>query len=194
MRKAMIDSFVSQLTTLLRGLRTPIKEDELQRLYDDRNYAGMVYVIQQVLGLDLKLELGLVRSGGPKNAPAWVELLKPMPVYGTLQFRQSTIQVFMRNSFLASVGFEVVVIAIAHELCHIVLSSIDSHLFMQEEAVDLSAMMLGFRDFYTTATGKKHYMGPPSNDIFVERYGYLSADEIWYAAQLMTFGPPGKNK
>jgi len=48
---------------------------------------------------------------------------------------------------------------IAHELSHIVLSEIGHPLADSEEAVDLTAMLLGYRDIYV-ATAKYSEDGP----------------------------------
>ena len=76
--------------------------------------------------------------------------------------------------------------AVAHELCHVVLNGMRHPLQSQEEVVDLTAMMLGFRDFYMT--GCTYVL--PGNDpqrINIMRQGYLTTEEVGYAAHHMTF-------
>ena len=55
---------------------------------------------------------------------------------------------FIKKSFLDEDRFEQVVMAIAHELSHIVLHGLNHPLRECEVAVDLTAMILGYRDFY----------------------------------------------
>lgn len=194
MRKALVESYIDQLRASFGKLRPLVVEEILRPLYDARDYAGMVYRIQTTLHLDLTIRLGLVNSGGPRGAPAWVEKPVTMPMYGTAEFRQKIVTVYIRKTFLAEVPFDTVVIAIAHELCHVVLEAINHPLRTEEEAVDLTAMLLGFRDFYVT--GCRVMRAQPSSPIDkligyqayqTSSLGYLTQEEISHAATYMTY-------
>jgi hypothetical protein len=63
--------------------------------------------------IDTNLRIGWVNSGGMENAPAWIQLPAKMPFYGSKAFREMTITMFLRRSFLDHVA-----IAIAHEFSH----------------------------------------------------------------------------
>jgi hypothetical protein len=89
----------------------------------------------------------------------------------------------LRKSFLRETSFEPVVLAIAHELSHIILDAIRHELRKQEEAVDLSAMLLGFRDFYVTGCKDTISQG---NQMIIARLSYLTEEEVLYASQFMT--------
>ena len=193
MRTALIESYIRQLRASFGPVKTPVAEEELRVLYDAKDYAGMIRHIQGVLRLDMKVRLGLVNKGG-LDAPAWVERPKPMPIYGSAAFRQTIVIIYLRKSFLRDGTFEEVVLAVAHELCHIVLDAIGHTLADKEEAVDLTAMLLGFRDFYTTGcqtvrARKSSWLdwlcGNESYQI--RKHGYLSFDEVRHAATYMTF-------
>lgn len=193
MRQALIESYINQLRASFGKLRTPVAEEALRTLYDAKDYAGMVYCIQTILRLDLTMRLGLVNSGGP-NAPAWVEAPVPMPTYGTPAFRQLTVTMYLRKTFLAMSTFEWVVMAIAHELCHVVLDAIAHPLRRQEEAVDLTAMLLGFRDFYVTGCRSVRKQALPLADRLagyeayrISSQGYLTHEEVSHAATYMTY-------
>src|SRR5450759_2923148 len=149
MRKQLVESYIDSLRTSLGPVRQPIAEERLRSLHDRKDYAGLVGHVKSSLSLDVRIRLGLVKKGGP-DAPAWVVKPTDMPLFGTTSFQQLIITMYLRKSFLETGCFEEVVCATAHELCHIVLDAIRHPLRQQEEAVDLTAMLLGFRDFYVT--------------------------------------------
>lgn len=192
MRKDLVESYLDKLLASFGPVRPPIVEERLQALYDAKDYAGMVRHIQDVLCLDVGIRLGLVNSGGP-NAPAWVSRIKPMPMFGTWSFSQLTVTMYLRKSFLKDGYFEEIVCAIAHELCHILLDAIAHSLRDQEEAVDLAAMLLGFRDFYVTGCHSVQDISSPDDilsgiNVYQARiHSYLTREEIGHAATYMTF-------
>lgn len=192
MRKQLVESYIDSLLASLGSVRSPIAEEKLRILHDGKDYAGMVNHVQNSLCLDMRLRLGLVKKGGP-DAPAWVVKPTDMPMFGTSAFRQLIITVYLRKSFLATGCFEEVVCAIAHELCHIVLDAIRHPLQQQEEAVDLTAMLLGFRDFYVTGCRSVRDISSQRETlvgykVFQTRtQGYLTHEEVGHAATYMTF-------
>src|SRR5205085_1445737 len=107
-------------------------------------YEGMVQLIKKTLNIDVKLRIGWVKTGGPRDAPAWVKLPSNMPLYGSKAFREMTLTMFLRKEFLQHSAYDEVAIGIAHELSHIILDSISHPLRREEKAVDLTAMLLGF--------------------------------------------------
>ena len=142
--------------------------------------------------------MGLVNQGGPVKAPAWVSYSKPSPRLGTEAFRRTLVTVFLRKSFLAVSDFEPVVMAIAHELSHIVLFGISHPLEESEVAVDLTAMLLDYRDFYVA--GCRRELRPKSIVQHLGRFfrrwlgvdrqifqtlGYLTPEEVRFAAELL---------
>lgn len=193
MRQALVESYIDRLRVSFGQIRTPIAEERLRALYDAKDYGRMVYHIQTALRLDLTVRLGLVNKGGP-NAPAWISGSVPMPMYGTEAFRQEVVTMYIRKSFLAEVLFDTVVMAIAHELCHVVLNATGHPLREQEEAVDLAAMLLGFRDFYVTGcrTVRKQQVSRAMKLAGYDAYevssvSYLTQEEISHAATYMTY-------
>jgi hypothetical protein len=97
------------------------------------------------MNIDVQLVVGWVRSGGPKDAPAWITLPERMPYYGDPAFKEMTLTIYIRKSFLEDSTYDQAAIVIAHELSHIVLDAIAHPLRRVEKAVDLTAMLLGFR-------------------------------------------------
>lgn len=140
----------------------------------------MAGVVMTTLAVDLKVKLGLVNKGGPK-APAWLARPRLLPPIFSPQFKETEVIVYLRKTFIAEVGFESIVLALAHEFSHIILDSTYHPLRESEEAVDLTAMLLGFRDFYVTGSKVRTPDGG-------YRLGYLTEEEVSYAAWFMTYG------
>lgn len=195
MRKQLIESYINRLRASFGPMRAPVKEEQLKTLHDAKDYAGMLLHVQSSLQLDMKLFIGLVNKGGPPAAPAWAEVPTVMPLIGTPAFRQSSVTVYLRKTFLAEATFETVVMAVAHELSHVVLNSTWHSLRKEEEAVDLTAMLFGFRDFYVTgcrSNGTIEMRAPTDTEngyikVSANHYGYLSREEVGYAAEYMTY-------
>src|SRR4030088_77321 len=116
-RAEMIQSYIAQLRASLGSVK-PVGEKRLRELFGTQDYTGMVKVIRDNMGLDLRVRVGLVNEGGPLGAPAWVSAPKPMPRFGTAEFQRTVVTIFLRKSFVSSHYFEEVAIAIAHELSH----------------------------------------------------------------------------
>jgi hypothetical protein len=195
-RTQMILSYLAQLRQSL-GARHPILLDQLRNLYHAQDYAGMVKFVRDGMGLQLRVRVGLVNQGGLAGAPAWVSRPTPMPSYGTVEFRETLVTVFLRKSFLNESNFEKVVMAIAHELSHVVLDAVGHGLRECEEAVDLTAMLLGYRDVYVAGSEylevrpasawesfrlslRRRILGVQTRAF--QSLGYLTPEEVRYAA------------
>jgi hypothetical protein len=177
-RKLLIDSHIRQLGFTVRD---PVRHKALRELHAKKDYGGMVASIRSHMKLNMRLRVGLVNQGGP-NAPAWVEKPEPLPAYGTAQFKQTLVTIYIRKAFIEMHSFEAVVCAMAHELSHVVLSATCHVLERSEEAVDLTAMMLGYRDFYRLASRSE-----VTDDYIIDHlYGYLSPEEVTYAANILS--------
>ena len=188
----MLESYIDSLRLSFGPLRPPIEEDRLRHEYNRQDYAAMVNYIRGALHLDMRVLLGLVNGGG-ERAPAWVVVPRRIPMLGTLEFRQTLITMYLRKSFVTEGCFEEVACAIAHELCHILLDSVRHPLHKQEEAVDLADMLMGFRDFYITGCRTIRNVSSQKDAMEglsvreVRTQGYLTFDEVSYAATYMTF-------
>jgi len=204
-RTALIDSHLRQLVASFGRVRPPVDDDELQKLFDTKNYAGMASFIKKSMRIDCRLRLGLVNAGG-LSAPAWMVTPDPMPRAGTREFKNTLATMFVRKDFIAKATFEALTYAMSHECAHIVLNSVRHPLQHQEEAVDLTCMLLGYRDFYVTGCQVQHEQGEEKSGVrssiqdvlsrlfgtgpetATYRLGYLSREEVHYAARRMTAG------
>lgn len=149
MRTNMINAYLAGLTRSFGKVRPPVDDERLHALYAQQDYAGMVRLVRTTLKLDVRVKFGISDTHGPLGAPAWVEKPDPLPMYGTQALRETVVTIGLKESFVARGVFEQVVLALAHEFSHVVLDSLRHPLREQEEAVDLTAMLLGFRDFYS---------------------------------------------
>ncbi len=125
-----------------------------------KDWNSLLGTVKRQMGLTMPLRLALVNSGSPpgvtENTPAWVQRPIPMPIFGTREFNRTQVTIYIRKSYLAEAPAGAVIVAAAHELAHIVLDSLDHPLRETEEAVDLTAMLLGYQCFFVQ---DKYYEG-----------------------------------
>ena len=183
-RTLLIQDLIAKLRDSFGAIRPPVSDGTLRSLHASEDYTGMVSFVRDSMRLDLRIRVGLVNEGGPSGAPAWVSRPKPMPRYGSTEFTQTLVTVFLRKSFLQGRNFEQVVMAIAHELSHIVLDGIGHALRECEEAVDLTAMLLGYRDVYVNGSEYLEIRSS-SEKRTLESLGYLTPEEVRYAAVIL---------
>jgi len=100
-----------------------------------------------------------------------------MPPFGSAEFKRTKVTMFLRKQFVTAGTYQMLAAAVAHELSHVVLNSIGHPLRTEEEAVDLTAMILGYRDIYVETA----FVGDQRR----QQLGYLSSDEVRYAAAVI---------
>lgn len=203
MRRSEIVLWTEELVKAYGRPRSPVDPSPLRAMYAQSDYSGMLSSIKKSMKLDMRLRIGYVKSGGPKNAPAWVSLPRPMPVYGSRAFRETQITVYIRERTIAHAPFEMLVAAMAHELAHVLLDATYHQLRRQEEAVDLTAMLFGYSRFFLTEQATLERL--PRTDLVARAFkwavgkelvtddltyslhkcGYMSAEEIVFAQSLM---------
>lgn len=174
MRRVEILRWVEQLEAVFGSARPPIDTTELYERYQAQDYGGMLAIVAKSMRLDMKLRIGYVKSGGPKKAPAWVNMPAVMPPYGTHAFKETLVTVYVRKEFLNMYSFPTVIAMMAHELSHVLLNSIGHVARGQEEAVDLTAILFGYGEHFVV-----------KGDGFTDRTGYLSIEEVKFARAIM---------
>jgi len=154
----------------------------LRKLYCERQYTQMVGTIAAQLALNLTIRVGLVNSGGIEDACAWVDPQGLRGLYGTPEFRDSTIVVYLRRAYLEEVTFAEAVRAVSHELSHVVLDATAHPLRNEEKVVDLAVMHFGYRSVM-----QRRYVALGANGVpkGIHVTGYLTEEEIAYAKALM---------
>ncbi len=166
-----VAGLLSQLNASFRGVREPVDQVPYRELIAKRDYEGVLGKIADQLCIPSALQIGYVNSGGPEEASCWVYMPTVMPQFGSSTLRKSKFTVYVRKRFLAVAPPDTVVAAFAHEMSHIVLGVISHPLRHNEKAVDLTAMVLGYRHFFASS----HLVS-----------GYLSRDEYQYVLGLMS--------
>ncbi len=96
---------------------------------------------------NVNLRLAKVRSGGPKNAYAWVERRGLVPQRGWVDPRFVDVQftVYVRVTTPTYKHFDRLLFALAHELSHVVLYTL-GQIQHNEKHVDILTMFFGFAD------------------------------------------------
>lgn len=176
-RESVIRRHIQEIKSVLGNARPPVAIDDpiLQGLHRTKDYAGMVRVIRNHMRLKLRIRVGFAHHDdqGPRGAPAWVQIPNTMPYYGSRELDNFVITMFIRKSFLSRERYETIVTAIAHELSHVLLKCVGNKLWDNEEAVDVTAMFMGYRYFYFLANTDQY------------RIGYLSKQEVQLANALI---------
>lgn len=180
----VVSKYLHQLQQALPRV-SPIPEDTLRSLHAAQDYKGFVAFIKKTMKIECRLIVAWINSGAPKGmeeAPAWIRTPSPMPIYGTKAFRELTLTMFLRKSKLEQWSYDQMAIVVAHELSHVVLNSIGHPLRGCEKAVDLTAMVLGFRRLYASGSYKEQGL---QNSKSSYQLGYLSPHEVQLANQIL---------
>jgi hypothetical protein len=186
---------VHNLAQSLGGVRPVIDAEALRALYATQQYTKLVGTMRPLMEVaGVRLRVGYVNSGRD-SSPAWMEIPVRMPVYGSPGFFSHQFTMYLQKSFLSKESFEIVVFAIAHELAHILLEARYHPLRKDERAVDLVAMMMGFRSLLKFSriprvTEERVVVSEIAELVIVtrqpfSRLGYLSDEQVHYAAHLM---------
>src|SRR5262249_32009460 len=148
---AKIKSHIDELVQSLGGgLVQSVETKTLKRLFRDENFPSMLGWIKNSMRLELRVGLRIVDGQGYKH-PMWIEWTDQMPAIGTTQFNNTRVVINATRNILSEQPFGWVVAGFAHELAHVVLTSIGHPLEDDEKAVDLTAMILGYDDFIAEA-------------------------------------------
>jgi len=203
-RQGMIEVYTQKLCASLGGVYPPINPEKLKKLYEEKKFVEIAHYIQTNLRINLQLRIKFENFRGPDNAPAWIGIPELMPLYGSRTFNQLILTIHVWKSFLKN-PFEAIIRSFAHELCHIILRALSHELQYKEEAVDLAAMIFGYRNFFRTGSQYKEIIKQEKNGPFFKKiidflsgnskkqknvirthtFGYLTLDEINFAADIM---------
>jgi hypothetical protein len=118
-----------------------------------------------------------------QNALAWVSIPEKMPYYVTPAFKELTLHISILKSFRDRSAHDEFAIAVAHELSHVVLESIQHPLRKEEKAVDLTAMLLGFSYMYRLASHTRRYIG--NHRFQTTQLGYLNSEDMDAACRIL---------
>lgn len=156
-----VKKYLHQLQQLLPYV-PPIPVRSIKLLHKAKDHKGIIRLIKKAMNIeDVTFVVHLVPKGAAiekRNAAAWVEIPPNMPRYGSDEFKKMTIKMYFRKSFFEK-AYDEAAVVVAHELSHVVLEFIKHPLRRCEKAVDLTAMLLGFRRLCMSACYKEHRTG-----------------------------------
>jgi hypothetical protein len=164
----------------------PIPVQEIKALHKTGDLGGVVKLIRNTMNVGVGLTIHWTGGPPPKEIPgalAWINLPGKMPYYGTAAFKDLKLDIFIMKSFAQTKPYDQFAMAVAHELSHVVLESIEHPLRKEEKAVDLTAMILGFSYLYRSAAHTIQRVG--YNQFQQNHLGYLSEREIDAAAKIL---------
>jgi hypothetical protein len=202
-----IEQMLTKLERSFGKPRQAVDLDALHRAYGkEKSVPKLVKLCAQTIftaGMPC-IKVGVYHSGWKGKGIANMEPPPHIPMYGSGDFRKTLFRVSFDGKEIAKVPFSTLAFAVAHELSHIVLYSVNHSLQEEEKAVDLTAMFFGFTEAYaegktyvseTLRVYKKRYHGALGSVLDVlgvnqidtvldEKkwsVGYLSNDEMHYA-------------
>lgn len=184
MNHAVIRSHITLLIDILGKPRPPIHPGELVLLCVQKRYPEMFEAIKKDLGLTSELLVTFVEGSTIDNKGMRITIPQKMwkTMYGKT-YGESAIEVRVANEFLLQPSPGLIAFAMAHELCHLLLAIKEPRLFKRELAVDISAMLLGYRGSAFEFVNY-HLMEPDGSVRFVPN-GYLTPKERKYALKLL---------
>ena len=179
-RKKLIDNHTAALLTSFQRPRADVAEESLKQAFEERRYADMLEEIKQTMQVGCRVRLA-VHSGRPNGDLTWIKRPTPFPRCGTTTFRNLCMPIFVHEQDLRIVPFAAFASAVAHEFAHIVLESTRHPLLDSEEAVDITAMILGFRSL--GIRGNVYSYHEPNRDLVTVTAGYLNPSETRYVSR-----------
>ncbi len=214
-RDVLIRNHIARLWGVLGPQPLPVDEAMLRKQFEEKDYTGMFKAIKEQMVLLLQLRIGFVNKGGPEGVPAWIQGKLSYPIYGTPEYKRTKETIFIRKSFLAQAQFPSVVYAMAHELSHVLLGSLQHQLRNDEVAADLTVLLCGYGSFYKEGrvysfpaeegeSGEESFLSDllePFNELTrsfggttsaspaytTRTLGYLTENEIRFAEKIIAF-------
>ncbi len=162
-----------------------IDQSNLERLFSQSEYAKMISIIKNHLGVTCKLSVKCITSDWLReiNTPiARIEVPEKFPAYGSKEYLETKLDMSFYKE-LTSLSFHAFILAIAHELCHAVLHGLGHPLRHSEEATDITAMLLGFSINYEL--GKITINNQIPGETSMHQLGYLTLEEIFFVIEVI---------
>jgi hypothetical protein len=178
-----VNAYVDQLRRSLPYV-PPFPNRKIKALHRKREFGGIVRLVRSMMNVDARITLHWTSNPLPdRKAKAWIRLPENMLQYGTQAFKDLKLDMFILKAFAHQSRCHEFIIAVAHELSHIVLESIRHPLRTEEKAVDLTAMLLGFSYSYRMAAHAVRVY--PGNIVKTSRVGYLTERELNAACRIL---------
>ena len=145
----LIQRHLEQLIGLFTRINPPVDLNSLRILHGKGDLAGMTQWTCDFMALGINIGVKPAASGAPVNeqAPMWIEARSSLPRIGTPEFSLSHANICFHSGTIEELPFELIVAGIAQALAHLVLHSTRHPLQLDGKAIDLTAMIFGFRGF-----------------------------------------------
>lgn len=183
MSKIDVRAYLDQLRQSLPYV-PPLPVQKIKALHKKGDFGGVVRLIRETMNVGVNLTLHWTSGPPPREkAQAWIKIPPDMPYYGTPDFKALKMNMFILKSFRDASTWDEFTIVVAHELSHVVLDSITHPLRDQEEAVDLTAMLLGFSYLYRCAAHTIRRTGLYTYK--TSHLGYLSEQQVNAASKIL---------
>ncbi len=151
--------------------KTIVDQRLLNDYFEAKKYAQLISEMKKHLSIPCRLNVKCL-----KHAPelvAKIDMPHNFPLYGTKDYEKLVLTMKFNKDLLNN--FHAFVLAISHELSHIVLYSLNHPLKRSEVATDITAIWLGFSYFYEL--GHTIYQKNGLGSSFIKT-GYLSFEEL----------------
>jgi predicted SprT family Zn-dependent metalloprotease len=193
----MIPTWLSTLNEHFGPPKAPVSYSEVQHAFTQDGLSGVVRKVKQDLKITCKVTLDKDQSNLRKHAFAWIRLPESMPPYGTQAFIDTQVVIFVSPKLQSSKDQRVVTFAIAHEFAHVILDSNGHTHRHNEKVVDLTAMWLGYAEFFQHHRKNNVEQVSPKNFMQWFKYfcgvryitkhqvGYLTDEEIEEATKII---------
>lgn len=169
-----------QLASITKTLKNsfpvinPINRNLLEGLFNEKKYTEIFSVMKNHMGITCRLSVKCITTKrNPSDSPATVDIPENFPLFGTSAQKNLVIKLTFYKELTDS--FFVFIMAISHELSHIVLNSVAHPLKTSEEATDITAMILGYGLYYelgNTTFKEENFKR------YFSKLGYLSFEEV----------------
>lgn len=155
-----------------------VNERELEKLFEKKRYQDIIFLIRKHMGIVCGLSVKcIVDTDNPYqySAPARVQLPSFFHPYGSRRQKELKINMWFYKSHAQS--YRPFIVAMAHELSHVLLYSLNNQFKTSEEATDICAILCGFGKYYEL--GHTTFRGTTKSEL-----GYLSFEEVMYVSSV----------
>lgn len=183
------------------GLPKSRQDIEMLRVARTHSITLLANFMGRLAGLpcSFQVEVEDVKDASTRQRSFVAQVIIPanLPCFLDPSLAQVTIKIIVKKRFLQFACFEALVIALAHEVSHVLLNVTRSSLMTSERATDVCAMMLGYEhiapDSLLYATYEERDVAPWWKRLLGKRefatvrrnysIGYLTVDECFIAIE-----------
>jgi len=202
LRQIHIDRYIEDIRTAIGGVKDRVPSAELYTLCRGKKYAELVRCIRDQMCLE-RFPMRVNVDHIPSGFSAFIERDR-LSLYTDPDhlLKAANIRLTLSRDMVRTSHADVVIFAIAHELSHILLEALGSGLARFEMAIDVTAMMAGYAEYYRdgkiSLSASSHlsaewflplddivrvcdyFRRPPGAAQMTQDVGYLTQEEVLY--------------